>query len=44
IGQILLDSKARIAIDHTMLAKLKNWISEWQVLNKQISDTRLRWL
>ncbi|WP_346397492.1 T6SS effector BTH_I2691 family protein [Pseudomonas syringae] len=44
IGQILLDSKARIAIDHTMLAKLKNWISEWQVLNKQISDTRRSWL
>ncbi|TFZ38780.1 hypothetical protein EWW49_05825 [Pseudomonas syringae] len=44
IGQILLDSKARIAIDHKMLAKLKNWISEWQVLNKQISDTRRSWL
>ncbi|MGN2463451.1 toxin VasX [Pseudomonas fragariae (ex Marin et al. 2024)] len=44
IGQILLDSKARVAIDHTMLAKLKNWISEWQVLNKQISDTRRSWL
>ncbi|MBI6787948.1 hypothetical protein YA0059_19825 [Pseudomonas syringae] len=44
IGQILLDSKARIAIDHTMLAKLKNWISEWRVLNKQISDTRRSWL
>ncbi|AVB26840.1 hypothetical protein L6218_16925 [Pseudomonas syringae pv. syringae] len=44
IGQILLDSKARIAIDNNMLAKLKNWISEWQVLNKQISDTRRSWL
>ncbi|WP_116894198.1 toxin VasX, partial [Pseudomonas syringae] len=44
IGQILLDSKARIAIDHNMLAKLKNWISEWRVLNKQISDTRRSWL
>ncbi|MCF8982283.1 hypothetical protein GIW26_01465 [Pseudomonas syringae] len=44
IGQILLDSTARIAIDHTMLAKLKNWISEWQVLNKQISDARRSWL
>ncbi|MCK9776409.1 toxin VasX [Pseudomonas syringae] len=44
IGQTLLDSKARIAIDHKMLAKLKNWISEWQVLNKQISDTRRSWL
>ncbi|WP_439869377.1 toxin VasX [Pseudomonas syringae] len=44
IGQILLDSKARIAIDHTMLAKLKNWISAWRVLNKQISDTRRSWL
>ncbi|MDF7797403.1 toxin VasX [Pseudomonas syringae] len=44
IGQILLDSKARIAIDHTMLAKLKSWISEWQVLNKQISDARRSWL
>ncbi|MBI6751282.1 hypothetical protein, partial [Pseudomonas syringae] len=44
IGQILLDSKARIAIDHTMLAKLKNWISEWRVLNKQISDIRRSWL
>ncbi|MEX5528679.1 T6SS effector BTH_I2691 family protein [Pseudomonas syringae] len=44
VGQILLDSKARIAIDHTMLAKLKNWISEWRVLNKQISDIRRSWL
>ncbi|WP_440064693.1 toxin VasX [Pseudomonas syringae] len=44
IGQILLDSKARIAIDHKMLAKLKNWISEWRVLNKQISDIRRSWL
>ncbi|KWS25789.1 hypothetical protein, partial [Pseudomonas syringae] len=44
IGQILLDSKARIAIDHNMLAKLKTWVSEWQVLNKQISDTRRSWL
>ncbi|MCF5384739.1 hypothetical protein GIW05_15065, partial [Pseudomonas syringae] len=44
IGQILLDSKARIAIDHNMLAKLKTWIREWQVLNKQISDTRRSWL
>ncbi|MBI6764115.1 hypothetical protein YA0058_02070, partial [Pseudomonas syringae] len=44
IGQILLDSKARIAIDHTMLTKLKNWINEWRVLNKQISDTRRSWL
>ncbi|MFA0930542.1 toxin VasX [Pseudomonas syringae] len=44
IGQILLDSKARIAIDQKMLAKLKTWISEWQVLNKQISATRRSWL
>ncbi|MCF5631882.1 hypothetical protein GIV53_21815 [Pseudomonas syringae] len=44
IGQILLDSKARIAIDQKMLAKLKTWISEWQVLKKQISDTRRSWL
>ncbi|RMR07133.1 hypothetical protein ALP93_200147 [Pseudomonas syringae pv. helianthi] len=44
IGQILLDSKARIAIDQKMLAKLKSWISEWQVLNKQISATRRSWL
>ncbi|RMU73580.1 Membrane protein [Pseudomonas syringae pv. apii] len=44
IGQILLDSKARIAIDHNMLAKLKNWVSEWRVLNKQINDTRRSWL
>ncbi|WP_214350920.1 toxin VasX [Pseudomonas congelans] len=44
IGQILLDSKARIAIDQKMFTKLKSWISEWQVLNKQISDTRRSWL
>ncbi|UNB60948.1 hypothetical protein MME54_14805 [Pseudomonas syringae pv. helianthi] len=44
IGQILLDSKARIAIDQKMLAKLKTWINEWQVLNKQISNTRRSWL
>ncbi len=44
IGQILLDSKARIAIDQKMFTKLKSWISEWRVLNKQISDTRRSWL
>ncbi|MFH7422577.1 hypothetical protein RA276_28570, partial [Pseudomonas syringae pv. tagetis] len=44
IGQILLDSKARNAIDQKMLAKLKTCISEWQVLNKQISATRRSWL
>lgn len=44
IGQILLDSKAAIAIDQQVFTKLKQWIREWQVLNKQISDTRRRWL
>ncbi|KKY53413.1 membrane protein, partial [Pseudomonas amygdali pv. tabaci str. ATCC 11528] len=44
IGQILLDSKARIAVDQQVFTKLKQWIREWQVLNKQISDTRRRWL
>ncbi|MCF5165515.1 hypothetical protein GIW45_15895 [Pseudomonas congelans] len=44
IGQILLDSNARIAIDQKMFTKLKSWISEWQVINKQISDTRRSWL
>ncbi|MCH5519620.1 toxin VasX [Pseudomonas syringae] len=44
IGQILLDSKARIAIDQKMFTKLKSWISECRVLNKQISDTRRSWL
>ncbi|MCL6309064.1 hypothetical protein QQL38_00965 [Pseudomonas syringae] len=44
IGQILLDSNARIAIDQKMFTKLKSWISEWRVLNKQISDIRRSWL
>ncbi|MDU8605632.1 hypothetical protein RYC18_06010, partial [Pseudomonas syringae group sp. 247E2] len=44
IGQMLLDSKARIAVDQQVLTKLKQWIREWQVLNKQISDIRRRWL
>ncbi|KPW65581.1 Uncharacterized protein ALO82_04226, partial [Pseudomonas syringae pv. broussonetiae] len=44
IGQILLGSKARIAVDQQVFTKLKQWIREWQVLNKQISDTRRRWL
>ncbi|MDU8500658.1 toxin VasX [Pseudomonas syringae] len=44
IGQILLDSKARIAIDQQVFTKLKQWTREWQVLNKQISDTRRSWL
>ncbi|MCI3945320.1 hypothetical protein K0038_02359 [Pseudomonas syringae] len=44
IGQTLLDSPERIAIDHRMLIKLKQWMREWQVLNKQISDIQRRWL
>ncbi|RMP02658.1 putative Membrane protein [Pseudomonas syringae pv. persicae] len=44
IGQILLDSKARIAVDQQVFTKLKQWTREWQVLNKQISDTRRSWL
>ncbi|KPW78720.1 putative Membrane protein [Pseudomonas syringae pv. cerasicola] len=44
IGQILLDSTARIAVDQQVFTKLKQWTREWQVLNKQISDTRRRWL
>ncbi len=44
IGQMLLGSKARIAVDQQVFTKLKQWIREWQVLNKQISDTRRRWL
>ncbi|KPX81918.1 putative Membrane protein, partial [Pseudomonas amygdali pv. mellea] len=44
IGQILLDSKAHIAVDQQVFTKLKQWIREWQVLNKQISDIRRNWL
>ncbi|MDU8339361.1 hypothetical protein RX909_28480, partial [Pseudomonas syringae pv. actinidiae] len=44
IGQMLLDSKAPIAVDQQVFTKLKQWIRGWQVLNKQISDTRRRWL
>ncbi|RMU96874.1 putative Membrane protein, partial [Pseudomonas amygdali pv. myricae] len=44
IGQILLGSTARIAVDQQVFTKLKQWTREWQVLNKQISDTRRRWL
>ncbi|MCI3943200.1 membrane protein [Pseudomonas syringae] len=44
IGQTLLDSPERVAIDHRMLIKLKQWMREWQLLNKQISDIQRRWL
>ncbi|SOQ08097.1 membrane protein [Pseudomonas syringae pv. persicae] len=44
IGQILLDSTARVAINEQAVTKLKQWVREWQVLNKQISDIRRRWL
>ncbi|RMU37323.1 hypothetical protein ALP30_02572, partial [Pseudomonas syringae pv. primulae] len=44
IGQILLDSTARVAINEQTVTKLKQWVREWQVLNKQISDIRRRWL
>ncbi|EPM81730.1 membrane protein, partial [Pseudomonas syringae pv. actinidiae ICMP 19068] len=44
IGQILLDSTARVVIDEQAVTKLKQWVREWQVLNKQISDIRRRWL
>ncbi|EPN07228.1 membrane protein, partial [Pseudomonas syringae pv. actinidiae ICMP 9855] len=42
--QILLDSTARVAINEQAVTKLKQWVLEWQVLNKQISDIRRRWL
>ncbi|WP_058975300.1 hypothetical protein, partial [Pseudomonas syringae] len=44
IGQILFDSTARVAINEQAVTKLKQWVREWQVLNKQISDIRRRWL
>ncbi|AHG40721.1 membrane protein [Pseudomonas syringae CC1557] len=44
IGQVLLDSPTRIAINPQVFTRLKQWIREWQVLNKQISDTRRSWL
>ncbi|WP_117216365.1 hypothetical protein, partial [Pseudomonas coronafaciens] len=44
IGQILLDSPARIAINQQMLIKFKQWVREWQVLNRQINDIRRSWL
>ncbi|MFH7473929.1 hypothetical protein RA264_29755, partial [Pseudomonas syringae pv. tagetis] len=44
IGQILLDSKARNAIDQKMLAKLKTWNSECHVHKKQISANPPSWL
>ncbi|MCJ2371075.1 toxin VasX [Pseudomonas sp. RGM 3321] len=44
IGQILLGSKAHIAVDQQVFTKLKKWTREWQVLNKQISDIRRNWL
>ncbi|MEQ4312257.1 toxin VasX [Pseudomonas syringae] len=44
IGQILLDSPARIEINQQMLIKLKQWVREWQVLNRQINDIRRSWL
>ncbi|EPM51349.1 hypothetical protein A256_16335, partial [Pseudomonas syringae pv. actinidiae ICMP 19103] len=44
IGQILFDSTARVAINEQAVTKLKQWVLEWQVLNKQISDIRRRWL
>ncbi|AHG41884.1 membrane protein [Pseudomonas syringae CC1557] len=43
IGQVLLDSPARIAINQHVITQLKQWIREWRVLDKQISDTRRSW-
>ncbi|WP_164663024.1 toxin VasX [Pseudomonas viridiflava] len=43
IGQILLDSTARVAINEQTVTKLKQWVSEWQVLNKQISELVRSW-
>ncbi|KPX72523.1 Uncharacterized protein ALO84_05145 [Pseudomonas syringae pv. maculicola] len=43
IGQILLDSTARVAINEQTVTKLKQWVSEWQVLNKQISKLVRSW-
>ncbi|ATV17234.1 toxin VasX [Pseudomonas syringae] len=43
IGQILLDSTARVAINEQTVTKLKQWVREWRVLNKQISELVRSW-
>ncbi|KPX27601.1 toxin VasX [Pseudomonas syringae group genomosp. 3] len=43
IGQILLDSTARVAINEQAVTKLKQWVREWRVLNKQISELVRSW-
>ncbi|RML44803.1 hypothetical protein, partial [Pseudomonas syringae group genomosp. 3] len=43
IGQILLDSTVRVAINEQTVTKLKQWVREWRVLNKQISELVRSW-
>ncbi|RMN10942.1 Membrane protein, partial [Pseudomonas syringae pv. coriandricola] len=43
IGQVLLDSPAHIAINQHVITQLKQWLRQWRVLDKQISDTRRSW-
>ncbi|WP_419957165.1 hypothetical protein [Pseudomonas syringae] len=42
-GQILLGSTARVAINEQAVTKLKQWVLEWRVLNKQISELVRSW-
>jgi len=44
IGQVLINSADRPAIDTQVAEKLKAWKREWLQLNKQINDTRKQWL
>lgn len=44
IGQVLVNSSDRPAIDAKVAEKLKTWKREWLLLNKQIADTRRQWL
>jgi len=44
IGQVLLNSSDRPAIDGKVAEKLNTWKREWLRLNKQIANTRKQWI
>jgi hypothetical protein len=43
IGQVLLNSSERPAIDGKVAEKLNTWKREWMRLQKQVADTRKQW-
>jgi len=44
IGQVLINSPDRPAIDIKVSEKLRTWKNEWLLLNKKIADTRKQWI